>query len=83
MLPFGNPILLRCVWGCDPMKYAVCGKKLQPSKRRGHSIRTLSLIRQVVQKMFNCPNHRLHGLDAQALIWKLRTAEVQPSGCSA
>jgi hypothetical protein len=56
------------------------GRQLQPSERRGYSVRTLSLIRQVVQKMFNHPDIRFHGPDAQVLIWKLRAAEVQPSG---
>jgi hypothetical protein len=44
------------------------GRQLQPSGRRGYSIQTLSLIRQVMQKMFNRPDVRLHGPDAQALI---------------
>jgi hypothetical protein len=41
---------------------------------------TLSLIRQVVQKTFSCPDVSLHYPYAQTLLWKLRTAEVQPSG---
>jgi hypothetical protein len=32
---------------------------------------TLSLIRQVVQKKFNCPDVRLHGSDAQALYMEI------------
>jgi hypothetical protein len=56
------------------------GRQLQPSGRRGYSVQTLSLIRQVVQKTFNRLNVRLHGLDAQALIWKLCAVEVLPFG---
>jgi hypothetical protein len=52
---------------------------LQPSGRFSVPVRMLFLIRQVMQKTFNRPNVRLHGSDAQALIWKLRAAEVQPS----
>jgi hypothetical protein len=55
------------------------GRQLQPFGQRGYSIRTLSLIRQVVQRMFNHPDFRLHGPESQALIWKLCVAEVQPS----
>jgi hypothetical protein len=44
------------------------GRQLQPSGQRGYSLRTLSLIRQVVQKMFNRWDNRLHGPDPQALI---------------
>jgi hypothetical protein len=43
-------------------------RQLQPSERRGYSVRKLSLTRQVVQKMFNRPDIRLHGPDVQALI---------------
>jgi len=43
-------------------------------------VRMLSLIRQVVHTKFNRPDISLHGLDAQALVWKLRAAEVQSSG---
>jgi hypothetical protein len=56
------------------------GRQLQPSRRRGYSVRTLSLIRQVVQKTFNHPDVSLHCSDTQTLLWKLRAAEVQPSG---
>jgi len=38
-------------------------------------IRTLSLIRQVMQKKFNHPDVRLHGPDAQALYMR---ASIQP-----
>jgi hypothetical protein len=41
----------------------------------------LSLIRQVVHTKFNRSDVSLHGLDAQALIWKLCAAEVQSSRC--
>jgi hypothetical protein len=44
------------------------------------TVRTLSLIRQVVHTKFNCSEVSLYGPDAQALIWKLRAAEVQPPG---
>jgi len=33
-----------------------------------------------VPQKFNRPDVTLHGPDAQALIWKLLAAEVQPSG---
>jgi len=39
------------------------------------------LIRLVMQKKFNCQDVSLYCSDAQALIWKLRAAKVQPSGC--
>jgi len=45
---------------------------VNPFERSGYSVRTLSLIMQVVQKTFN-------HLDAQTLLWKLRTAKVRPS----
>jgi len=56
------------------------GRQLQPSERCDVPVRTLSLIRQVVQKKSNHPDVKLHGPDAQTLLWKLRAAEVQPSG---
>jgi hypothetical protein len=40
------------------------GRQLQPSEQRGYSVRRLSLIRQVMQKMFNCPDVKLHGPNA-------------------
>jgi len=55
-------------------------RQLQLSRRCSVPIRTLSLIRKVVQKTFNSSNVRLHGSDAQALIWELRAIEVQPFG---
>jgi len=42
--------------------------KWQPSGRRGYSIWTLSLIRQVVQKMFNRLDVSLHYSDAHTLL---------------
>jgi hypothetical protein len=56
------------------------GRQLQSSGQCGIPVRTLSLIRQVVQKKFNRPDVRLHGPDTQTLLWKLRAAKVQPSG---
>jgi hypothetical protein len=56
------------------------GRQLQSSERCGIPVRTLSLIRQVMQKKFNHPDVRLHGPDAQTLLWKLCAAEVQSSG---
>jgi hypothetical protein len=56
------------------------GRQLLSSRRCGIPIRTLFLIRQVVQKKFNRPDVRLHGPYAQTLLWKLRAAEVQPFG---
>jgi hypothetical protein len=56
------------------------GRQLQPSGRRSYSVRTLSLIRQDVQKVFNGPDVSLHCLDAHSILWKLRVVEVQPSG---
>jgi len=44
------------------------GRQLQPSRRRGYSIPTLSLIRQVMQKTFNRPDVSLHCPDAQTLL---------------
>jgi hypothetical protein len=44
------------------------GRQLPPSGCRGYSVQTLSLIRQVMQKIFNRRNIRLYGLDAQTLI---------------
>jgi hypothetical protein len=55
------------------------GRQLHPSGRHGHFAWTLSLIRQVVQKMFNRSDNILHGPDPQALIWKLCAAKVQLS----
>jgi hypothetical protein len=43
-------------------------------------VRTLSLIRQDMQKIYNRLDVSLHYPDAQSLLWKLRAAEVQPSG---
>jgi hypothetical protein len=40
------------------------GRQLQLFERCGYYVWTLSLIRQVVQKKFNSPDVRLHGLDA-------------------
>jgi hypothetical protein len=54
------------------------GRQLQPSRRHGYSLRTLSLIRQVVQKTFNRPDVILRCLDSQTLLWKLCVVEVQP-----
>jgi hypothetical protein len=56
------------------------GRQLQLSGRRGYSVWTLSLARQVVQKKFNRLDVRLYGPEAQSLIWKLHAAEVQSSG---
>jgi hypothetical protein len=39
-----------------------------------------TILDNFMQKMFNRPNVKLHGPDAQDLIWKLRVVEVQPSG---
>jgi hypothetical protein len=47
--------------------------------RQLQTVQTLSLIRQVVQKMFNRPNVSLQCPDAQTFLWKLRAAEVQLS----
>jgi hypothetical protein len=41
------------------------GRQLQPSGRRGYYVRTLSLIRQVIQKTFNRPDVSLHCPDAK------------------
>jgi len=54
------------------------GRQLQPSGRPSYFVRTLSLIRQVVQKMFNRPNVSLHCPDARSLLGKLHAAKVQP-----
>jgi len=52
----------------------------KPFECQVYTVRTLSLIRQVVQKTFNHPDVRLHYPDTQALIWKLHAVGVQPSG---
>jgi hypothetical protein len=43
-------------------------------------VRTVLSIRQLVHTKFNRLDVRLHGPDTQALLWKLRVAEMQPSG---
>jgi hypothetical protein len=40
-------------------------RQLKPSERCGYSVRTLSLIRQAMQKTFNRPDVRLHGPDVR------------------
>jgi hypothetical protein len=55
-------------------------RQLQPSGRLSYSVWTLSLIRQDMQKSCNHLDVILHCPDAQSLLWKLRAAEVQPSG---
>jgi hypothetical protein len=52
-------------------------RQLQPSRRRGYSVWTLSLIRQDVQKIYNHSDVSLHYPDAQFLLWKLRATKVQ------
>jgi hypothetical protein len=56
------------------------GRQLQPSGWCSVPVRTLSLIRQVVQKTFNRPDVSLHCPDTQTLLWKLFAAEVQSFG---
>jgi hypothetical protein len=55
------------------------GRQLQSSGRCSIPVRTLSLIRQVVQKKFNRPDVKLHGPDTHTLLWKLCATEVQQS----
>jgi hypothetical protein len=44
------------------------GRQLQPFERRGYSVRTLSFIRQDLQKICNRPDASLYCLDAQSLL---------------
>jgi hypothetical protein len=52
------------------------GRQLQLFGRCNYSIRTLSLIGQDVQKIYNRLDVSLHYPDTQSLLWKLRAAEV-------
>jgi hypothetical protein len=54
------------------------GRQLQPSGRQVYIVRTLSLIRQDVEKNCNCPDVRVTPSGRQSVLWKLRAAEVQP-----
>jgi hypothetical protein len=56
------------------------GRQLQPPGRRSYSVRTLSLIRQDMQKSCNHLDVSLHCPNAQSLLWKLHAAEVQQYG---
>jgi len=49
---------------CSSIPLHPSGRRGILSGRRGYSIRTLSFIRDVMQKMVNRPDVRLHGPDA-------------------
>jgi len=58
-------------------------RHLQSSRQRGYSVRTLSFIRQVVQKMCNCLDVSLHCSGRLDLIMKIafnRSATVRMPG---
>jgi hypothetical protein len=55
------------------------GRQLQLSGRQVYTVRTLSLIRQDVEKNCNRSDVRATPFERQSLLWKLRAAEVQPS----
>jgi hypothetical protein len=56
------------------------GRELHPSGRLVYTVWTLSLIRQDVKKNCNRPDVKTTPFECQSLLWKLRSAEVQPSG---
>jgi len=56
------------------------GRQLQPSEHQVYTIRTLSLIRQDVEKNCNRSDVRVTLSERQSLLWKLYVAEVKPSG---
>jgi hypothetical protein len=57
------------------------GIQLHPSRRQGNTIRTLSLIRQDVDKNCNRSDVNVTPSRRQSLLWKLCAVEVQPSRC--
>jgi hypothetical protein len=57
------------------------GRQLQPFGRQVYIVRTLSLVRQDVEKICNRSDGRNTPSGRQSLLWKLCAAEMQLSGC--
>jgi len=56
------------------------GRQIQFSESQVYTVRTLSLIRQNVEKNYYHPEVRVTPSGRHSLLWKLRAIEVQPFG---